>query len=59
MRYTIYETQYTVYSIQHKYTMDNIEIISSFENIGRNQGVNVDRLLKERTIINQLKSLGA
>ena len=41
------------------YTMDNIEIISSFENIGRNQGVNVDRLLKERTIINQLKSLGA
>lgn len=41
------------------YTMDNIEIISSFENIGRNQGVNVARLLKERTAINQLKSLGA
>jgi hypothetical protein len=40
------------------YTMDNIEIISSFENIGRNQGVNVARLAKERATIQVLQNLG-
>ena len=41
------------------YTIDNIEIISSFENIGRNQGVNFQRLRQERKCLNSIKAIGA
>jgi len=33
---------------EKEYTIDNVEIISQFENIGRNNGVNFERLRKER-----------
>jgi len=33
---------------EKEYTIDNVEIISQFENVGRNNGINFERLRKER-----------